>query len=130
MKKINYSDLNADYLCSVFGEFESEIRDIAVDCGDLPHCLLGDFFNPVLTRMLKNSDYASNAIVAKIFDFYEQLAECGDDEVKNLLQVTLLEYLWDDYIIYSRANEKMCGHTKEINKKIGDYLYAPSKIQQ
>lgn len=129
MKKINYSDLTQDYLYSVFGEFENNIKDIALGNADLPHCLLGDFFNPLLTEILKSPDYSENSLTAKIFDFYEQLAEYGDDEVKNLLQVTLLEYLWDDYTVYTRAIEMMGECTKSINKEIEKYLCFPSKTQ-
>ncbi|MDE5741167.1 MAG: hypothetical protein K2H90_01805 [Oscillospiraceae bacterium] len=129
MKRINYSDLNLDYLCSVFGEFEDTIKNIASKNADLPHCLLGDFFNPLLTEMLKKPDYSINPSVAKILDFYEKLAEYGDNEVKNLLQVTLLEYLWDDYTVYTRTIEMMGEHTRSINKEIENYLHFPSKAQ-
>lgn len=127
IKKINYSDLNSDYLCSVFGEFENKIKSI--DDAELPHCLFGYFFNPLLTKMLKSPDYSESLPVKKIFDFYEMLAEYGDDEVKNLLQVTLLEYLWDDYTVYARAVEMMGIHTKSINKEIEKYLNLPNKSQ-
>lgn len=127
MKKINYSDLTSDYLCSAFSELENNIKSVA-DV-DLPHCLFGDFFNPLLTKVLKSPDYSENLLVIKIFDFYEQLAEYGDDEVKNLLQVTLLEYLWDDYIVYTRAVEMMGKHTQSVNKEIEKYLCSPSKTQ-
>lgn len=125
MKKINYGSLTSDYLCSVFGEFESNIKNM--ENADLPHCLFGDFFNPLLTKTLKSSDYSENILVTKIFDFYEQLAEYGDDDVKNLLQVTLLEYLWDDYTVYTRANELMGKCAKSINKEIEKYLNFPQK---
>lgn len=127
MKTINYSDLNSDYLCSVFGEFENKIKSI--DNAELPHCLFGYFFNPLLTKMLKSPDYSESLPVKNIFDFYERLAEYGDDEVKNLLQVTLLEYLWDDYTVYTRAIEMMGECTKSINKEIEKYLHFPSKPQ-
>ena len=126
MKKINYSDLTPNYLCSVFGEFEKNIKDIALENADLPHCLFGYFFNPLLVKILKSPDYSENPLAAKIFDFYEQLAEYGDDEVKNLLQVTLLEYLWDDHTVYTRAIEMMGECTKLINKEIEKYLSFPS----
>lgn len=123
MKKINYSDLTSDYLCSAFSELENDIKSI--DNADLPHCLFGDLFNPLLTGILKRPDYSENLLVKKIFDFYEQLAEYGDDEVKNLLQVTLLEYLWDDLTVYTRAVKMMGRYTLSINKEIEKYLYYP-----
>ncbi|MCM1329640.1 MAG: hypothetical protein NC253_09395 [Ruminococcus sp.] len=124
-KKINYGGLNVDFLCSVFGEFESDIRNISLECGDLPHCLFGNFFNPLLAKMLKSPDYSENPAVGKIFAFYERLAEYGDNEVKNLLQVTLLEYLWDDFTVYTRANKFMGEHTRKINNEIEKYMCFP-----
>lgn len=123
MKKINYSDLTSDYLCSSFSELENDIK--SVDNANLPHCLFGDFFNPLLTGILKCPDYSENLLVKKIFDFYEQLAEYGDDEVKNLLQVTLLEYLWADHTVYTRAVEMMGKYTRSIDKEIEKYLHYP-----
>ena len=55
------------------------------------------------------------------------MAKYGDEGVKNLLQVTLLEYLWDDYTIYTRSLEMMGNYTLEINKEILDYLYLPTE---
>lgn len=67
MKKINYSGLTSDYLCSAFSELENNIKSVAD--ADLPHCLFGNFFNPLLTKVLKSPDYSENLIVKKFLIF-------------------------------------------------------------
>ncbi|MCH5350127.1 MAG: hypothetical protein J1E40_12440 [Oscillospiraceae bacterium] len=125
---IHYSDLNASFLCEAFPELENEICKIDFELGEqLPHCLLGDLFNPLMVRLLKSPEQEDILLARRIFDFYERLAEYGDEETRNLLQVTLLEYLWDDYEVYSRAVEMMGEQTRLINQGIGSYLRKPIK---
>ena len=58
---------------------------------------------------------------------YEQFAIDGDIETQNLLQVTLLEYLWDEKITFDRALEMMGEKTKEIWQYIYDYILVPTE---
>lgn len=60
----------------------------------------------------------------RIFDMYEELASQGDEETKNLVQVTLLEYFWDEKVTYERAKEFMGESTKVLWEQIY-YLSAP-----
>lgn len=122
---IKYNSLDCDYLCGRF----PEIKDSVIAENDwlgenLPHCLFGNVLNPLVTELLRQDDYKTNPLLKRIFSMYEDFAEYGDTETKNLLQVTLLEYLWDEYITYSRAYEIMGEKTKLINKNI-DYLNIP-----
>ena len=88
-----------------------------------PHVLYGNVLNPYISgllRMPNKSDEISN-----VFLFYEELAQSDDSEVRNLLQATLLEYLWDEHIIFCRAIKHMLPETKKINESIGTYLKKP-----
>ena len=126
-EEIHYSDLNAPFLCEAFPEFESDVRKIDAELGEqLPHCLFGDLFNPLMVRLLKSPEQEDTLTARRIFEFYERLAEFGDEETRNLLQVTLLEYLWDDHEVYSRAVEMMGEKTRLINQEIVSYLRKPT----
>lgn len=122
---IKYNSLDCDFLCGRFPELKEKIISENDWLGEnLPHCLFGNVFNPLVVELLKQDDYKNNYLLEKIFRMYEDFAEYGDTETKNLLQVTLLEYLWDEYITYSRALELMGKKTKLINQSI-DYLNIP-----
>ncbi len=124
---IKYNSLDCDFLCSEFPELKNLITAENEWLGEnLPNCLFGNVLNPIVVRLLKKDDYKTNSLLERIFGMYEKFAEYGDTETKNLLQVTLLEYLWDEHITYSRALQLMGEHTKEINRSI-DYLSVPKK---
>lgn len=128
---INYNSLDCDFLCGRFPELKEKIIGENEWLGEnLPHCLFGNILNPLVIGLLKQDGYKSDNLLERIFAMYENFAEYGDTETKNLLQVTLLEYLWDEYITYSRALELMGWHTKDINKNIADYLSVPKKVKQ
>lgn len=127
---INYNSLDCDFLCGRFPEIADDIKAENEWLGEnLPHCLFGNILNPLVIGLLKQDGYKSDNLLERIFAMYEDFAECGDTETKNLLQVTLLEYLWDEYITYSRALELMGRHTKDINKNIADYLSVPREVK-
>jgi len=88
-----------------------------------PHCFLGDVLNGYITELLRiNSDKQQ---INKIFKFYEEMANSNDEYIKNLLQVTLLEYLWDEDMVFNNALKYMQLKTKEINREIALYLKPP-----
>ena len=51
----------------------------------------------------------------------------GDEESQNLLQVSLLENLWDEKITYDRSLEIMGIGTKEIWDYIHNYILIPEE---
>ena len=89
------------------------------------HVLYGNVLNPYVTELLKTPNESDE--IRKIFSFYEELAISDDEEVRNLLQVTLLECLWDDFIVFDRAISYMLPETKKINEIIGAYLNKPNR---
>ena len=62
----------------------------------------------------------------KIFSFYEEMAQSQDPDVTNLLQVTLLEYLWDEKTVLNTAKQYMLPKTALLNESIRKYLYEPT----
>lgn len=126
MMRITYSMLNDEFLFTKLPELKEKIisENKYLGC-NLPHSLYGNILNLEVVSLIKKDGYKKNELLLKIFDLYEQMAEYGDDEVKNLLQVTLLEYLWDDYTVYNRSLELMGKNTLKINNEISKYMYIP-----
>lgn len=80
----------------------------------------GNTLNYYVTELLReNSDCQQ---IRKVFPFYEEMASSEDVEVKNLLQITLLEYLWDEKLVFRNALENMQLKTRIMNSDIGAYL--------
>ena len=123
---IKYNELNGKYITDIFPEAEQQINDELDGLNEfLPHIIFGNVLNPIVIQLLKRDDYSENKQLLQVFDMYEDFASSGDTETQNLLQVTLLEILWDEAITYERAMELMEEKTKEIWDYIYGYLYIP-----
>ena len=122
---VKYNELDGKYITDIFPEAEQQINDELDGLNDfLPHIIFGNVLNPIVIRLLKRDDYSKIQQLLQVFDMYEDFAS-GDTETQNLLQVTLLEILWDEAITYERAMELMGEKTKEIWDYIYDYRYIP-----
>jgi len=66
-------------------------------------------------------------LIKKVFDLYEDMATCDDVEVRNLLQVGLLEYLWSSVALLTTAHKYMHPQTRSLCDKIQAYLRYPQK---
>ena len=54
-----------------------------------------------------------NIKIEKVFSFLEDMAVSEDQEVKNLLQVTVLEYLHSWYLLQRESEKFMLSETKK-----------------
>ena len=125
---IKYNELNSQFFSQRFPEFMEEIYKEEEFLGQfLPHCIFGDVLNEEIVKLLKQKDYLENQLLQRIFMMYEDFAVHGDEETQNLLQVTLLEYLWDEKVTYERALELMGDGTREIWEDIYRYIRIPQK---
>lgn len=125
---IRYEELNSEFLTQRFPEFAEEIHKEVEWLGQfLPHCIFGDILNENVVELLKKEDYLQNGLLQRIFRMYEDFAVHGDEETQNLLEVTLLEYLWDEKVTYDRALELMGDGTKRVWDRIKGYLRSPEK---
>ena len=123
---IKYNELDGKYITDIFPEAEQQINDELDGLNEfLPHIIFGNVLNPIVIHLLKRDDYSENKQLLQVFDMYEVFASSGDTETQNLLQVTLLEILWDEAITYERAMELMGEKTKEIWDYIYSYFYIP-----
>ena len=127
-KMIKYEEQNIHFLIRIFPEFEEEIRGEFEVLGEfLAHCVFGNVLNSKVVEFLKREDYLENEVLHRKFGMYEDMAVTGDKEVQNLLQVTLLEYLWDEKITYERALEIMGIGTRAIWEYIHEYILIPTE---
>jgi len=122
---MNYETINSA-LMHKFPElaprFEEQFN--AWNSKDIPaHCFLGDSLNVYLVELLRKNHDKNQ--IKKIFEFYECLAYSEDERVRDLLQVTLLEYLWDEKVVYENALQYMLPKTFQINSSIGAYIRMP-----
>lgn len=123
---IKYNELDGKYITDIFPEAEQQINDELDGLNEfLPHIIFGNVLNPIVIQLLKRDDSSNSKQLLQVFDMYEDFASSGDTETQNLLQVTLLEILWDEAITYERAMELMEEKTKEIWDYIYSYLYIP-----
>ena len=96
---IEYKELNPDFIINRFPELKDQVLEEIEGFDEfLPHVVFGNIFNPLTVKLLKQNDYKLNNQLRRIFDMYDYFATYGDDDTVNLLEVTLLEYLWDEKI--------------------------------
>ena len=123
---IQYSDLNKEFITDRFPELKEQVEEEIEYLNEfLPHVIFGNVFNPLTVTLLKQDDYSNNIILNRIFNMHEELSSNGDFETQNLVQVTLLEYLWDENTTYNRALELLGEHTKKLWNCIENYLSVP-----
>ena len=83
-------------------------------------------FCDYIGRLLMNK-YQDNIKIEKVFDFLENMAVSEDQEVRNLLQVTVLEYLRSWYLLQNRSEKLMLPETKKLFDCVKSYLQEPPK---
>ena len=95
-----------------------------------PHVFYGDVLNEFVFKLLEENK--EKELLQRIFAFYEEMAICGDDNVENVLQVTLLEYLWDDFTVLTRAYRYMHPKTKKLCDELQYYFnpFTPVKLPE
>lgn len=121
-----YNQLTSQYLLDLFPELQKEINAQVSFLGEeLPHCIYADVLNPFLRRYFKTPDPNDEGLVERIFDFYEVLAKNGDSDTKCLLEVSLLEPLWDNKESYIGALRFMKDETRLIFDGLSAYLNLP-----
>ena len=84
------------------------------------HNILGDVMNSFVVNLLKSS--GNEELKSRIFSFYEDMAISSDYHIRNVLEVTLLEYLGDDKEILNTAYNYMGIYTKRLSDGIERYL--------
>ena len=79
-----------------------------------------DFLGRLLT-----AESPDNGQLERVFDFLETMASSDDADVRDLLQVTVLEYLRSWHILQRNSEMLMQPETKKIFNKVKQYLGEP-----
>jgi hypothetical protein len=100
VSRITY-DLAVKTLMDALPEF---VRSSAGWSPELPYVVYGDFASYV-SKLIGDQSEQSRSELQRAFSLINSLAEAGDDEVINLLQVSVLETLTDtpDSVATARA---------------------------
>ena len=114
---IKFEELKAKYLI--------ELQDSTDDDGILNYILFPAVFHQYVNDLLR--DNTDTMMLNRIFEFYEDMAINGDDKVKTLLQVGLLECLWDEKLVYDNSQQYMKSETMKLFDNVGFYLRIPEE---
>lgn len=124
---MKYLELN-NILISRFPELETVFTDVFKFWGEeVPpqHIFFGTVLNEYVSGLLRKNDESEQ--LDKVFQFYEELAGSNDCDVRDLLQVTLLEYLWNEKTVFDTAKHYMLPKTALLNDRIKKYLHEPTE---
>ena len=107
-----------------FPEYNKAYHEHMNDYGKvLGHVFFGDAINETLTVLLKKNEDI-NAI-QRYINFINYMYKIGDDAVKNIVIVTILEYLGDDKQVLSNAynllNDDIIKESIENEKSLERY---------
>lgn len=73
-----------------------------------------------------SADCPDHVLLRKVFDFLERMAASKDPDTRDLLQVTVLEYLRSWYLLQNRAEKLMLPETRRLFAYVKSYLQEPS----
>ncbi|QKS72319.1 hypothetical protein FLK61_37435 [Paenalkalicoccus suaedae] len=106
-----------EYFLKEFPEFEAAYHEHLEDYGELlAHVFYGDDVCLILVKLLKQNNDKQK--LKRLFQLLEVMAVEGNEEVQNVLQVSILEVLGDDKEVLQRANFYMGEHTRIASKEI------------
>jgi hypothetical protein len=90
----------------------------------LGHVFFGDSINETLTGLLKKNEDIDT--IQRYINFINFMYKMGDDVVKNIVIVTILEYLGDDKEAltnsYNLFNDDIVNASIENEKSLGRYI--------
>ncbi|MEK4028322.1 hypothetical protein MKZ02_07080 [Pseudobacillus sp. FSL P4-0506] len=123
--------LTSNNIIEAFLEAIPEIKDIyrnEIELweGEFPglHNIFGDVLNPFLLEQLKTEE--NRVLLQRIFDFLEEMATSTDNDIDNVLVVTILARIGDDIEVLKKTVKYMGSNTFEksyqFEKELGRTL--------
>lgn len=117
-------------LVEVFPEYASVYRTHTDDYGKiLLHVLASETISEPLIELLKYNERIDR--IKEYCGLIEMMWSDGDDDVINVVEVTILEHLSDDRIVWHRFGEYIsCGFKKYINEEVLENNVAMRHIEK
>ena len=105
-----------------FPEYEQTYENHIIDYDGkiLGHVFFGDVINIPLTELLSRN--IENGEIKRYINFVNLMYEKGDDSVKNIVEVTILEYLGDDKSVLQRAINYFSAEVINASKRVEIFL--------
>ncbi|MDD2498190.1 MAG: hypothetical protein PHY90_08690 [Desulfitobacteriaceae bacterium] len=103
--------------------YEEKSSEYLVDDSTGAHAVVGTLFMPYVFELLSTNQNKNNLeLLERIFIFFERMAQCEDEKVKEVLLYTVLEMLGDDEEVYQNSITLMKTSTKQMSKAINTFL--------
>jgi F0F1-type ATP synthase delta subunit len=97
-----FFEVMLDFLPSL----NSEYRESIEDNGEvLETIIIEDIFMPEIIRLLREDKNIK--LLKDIFNYFEEISECEDNHLTNILSITVLEILGNDKTVLSVAQKYM-----------------------
>lgn len=102
-------------------DITKNLIDNMADVNDGIYVVWGMGVMPCIIKMLDSIDNQENQI-SSIFDFFEDMANAEDDELKGLLMYSTLESLGDDKKRLKISKQFMKNGTRILSEKVETFL--------
>lgn len=97
-----FFEVMLDFLPSLNSEYRKSIED---NGEVLETVIIEDIFMPEIIRLLREDKNIK--LLKDIFNYFEEISECEDNHLTNILSITVLEILGDDKTVLSVAQKYM-----------------------
>ena len=118
---INKEQFARDFI-ALFPQYQADYEEHLQDYSEiLGHVFFGNLINQPLSELLRKN--IEEQIIQKYIDFIERMYSYGDDDVKNIVEVTILEYLGDDNAVLKNAfnyfSDDLIAASKRVEALLG-----------
>lgn len=74
--------------------------------------IIEDILMPEIMKLLRGNENIK--LIKEIFEYFEEISNCGDDHLINIFSITVLEILGDDRDILDIAEKYIGPKTKKL----------------
>ena len=87
-----------------------------------PHVVYGNLLNPLIVSLVMSDTSDRNTDqLERIFGLLEEMATSSDEDVRDVVRVTVCWTIVDDLILYERARPFMGPQTRDLCRRVEPY---------